>query len=134
VIANLGKRLARRASNHYVGRTSKIEDRFMNLRQPDIAYDGLGLGEIKPVGRRSVGVVIDATKHSKAGLAESLRDSTCTSEQVDDGEWWLIGRAVAACVLHVFCSERHSWILTFYLACLQWSTDRVHPVASPSVS
>ena len=79
----------------------------MDLRQPDVAYDGLGLGEVEPIGRRGVGVVIDATEHSKAGLTESLGDSTCSSEQVDDGEWWPIGGAVAAGVLHVLWSARH---------------------------
>src|ERR1035437_5988577 len=93
----------------------------MNLRQPDVAYDGFGLGEVEPVGRRGVGVVIDATEHSEAGLTKTLGDSTCSCEQVDDGEWWPIGRADAAGVLRVLCSTRHGWILTFYLTCLQWS-------------
>ena len=79
----------------------------MDLRQPDVAYDGLGLGEVEPVGRRGVWVVIDATEDSKTGLTESLGDSTCSSEQIDDGEWKPISRAVAACVLHVQCSPRH---------------------------
>ena len=85
----------------------------MNFRQPDVADDGPCLGEIQLIGRRGVGVVINTTEAPKSSLTESLGDAACPSEQVDDGEWWPIGRRVAACVLPVLCAARHGWILTF---------------------